>query len=145
MTNINKETNLVDVNSEIEKLEKELEKKKKEQAKLRWEIYNDKKLTLEEKLSKIYTPDVLLKLLKQMEFEYLDRGDSVSIGVCWKRPFWNSFVEGDIFDIIYKDSYSAKEEYSKAYEKWTENVRGIEIEFIFKSISTYLNTVIKWL
>lgn len=145
METIDKETNLVNVNSEIDKLEKELEKKKKEQAKLRWEIYNDKKLTLEEKLTQIYTPDILLKLLKQMEFEYIDGWDTVSIWVCWKRPFWNSFIEGDIFDIVYKDSYSTKEEYAKAYEKWTENVRAIEIEFIFKSISRYLNQIIKWL
>lgn len=110
MQNKNKTTNIM----EKEKIEKHLAALRRERDTLEERIYKGEKMlrnqkeeeekAIETKVKEDFVKNGVsedcIKLLKEMEFRGLWRGDAVSIGVDGKRPFGNSFPEKDVAEIL---------------------------------------------
>lgn len=86
-----------------------------------------------EKYNKYYTTEMIDKLIKELEpFKFWDKWwDIVSIWVEWKRPFWNSAVDDDIWQILWFEYVDDDE---NPYDFW-----DYEIDFIFYKIAERVN------
>jgi hypothetical protein len=86
----------------LEKEKKEIESRicegKRFCEKLENQIYYKRLEEIENNLGGELIERLTIKFLKRMEFENINYGDVVSVGASGKRPYGNSFIEGDIVE-----------------------------------------------